>query len=210
MHERKVVIYLACMHLICLATTTYVHSIPVHIGNFLFQWDFLIMPIVFTSSLYATWRYGTNVMRSVIRLVAPGAFVLAYVMNLIFDTGMYVGIEKLFTFDMFVAQIAIASTCAYVAGQSMTMWTYVFMRKYDLTVLALIAAMVSGSFYDSLLFFTVFTAGGEFANYYWINLTAFSTVCKSIVHVIFFVPILCVLKRITLHSIPVLNKINLL
>jgi len=151
--------------------------------------------------------FDAKIDRQIIYYAMFPALVISYAVTAGFKSGAWQGAESLYTFDLFVFRIAIASFSAYVLGQIMDVFVFNKLRKHKSWWHAPFASAVFGNLIDTYIFFFVAfykTSDAYLAN----NLLEIATVdyfFKVLVNSVFFLPMYKILldwiiKRIERES----------
>src|SRR5690554_6554532 len=203
----KLALYLASFHVLIVASSNYLVQFPIMVFGFKATWGAFTFPFIFLATDLIVRLFGAKMGRRIIYYAMFPALVISYAVTAGFKSGAWQGAESLYTFDLFVFRIAIASFSAYVLGQIMDVFVFNKLRKHKSWWHAPFASAVFGNLIDTYIFFFVAfykTSDAYLAN----NLLEIATVdyfFKVLVNSVFFLPMYKILldwiiKRIERES----------
>ncbi|MFA5668663.1 MAG: 7-cyano-7-deazaguanine/7-aminomethyl-7-deazaguanine transporter [Balneolaceae bacterium] len=186
----KLALYLASFHVLIVASSNYLVQFPIVVFGFKATWGAFTFPFIFLATDLIVRLFGAKMGRQIIYYAMLPALVISYAVTAGFKGGVWLGAERLYTFDLFVFRIAIASFSAYVLGQIMDVFVFNKLRKHNSWWYAPLASAVFGNLIDTFVFFYIAfykTSDTYLAN----NLLEIATVdyiFKVLVNSIFFLP----------------------
>src|SRR5699024_5510190 len=154
-------------------------------------WGAFTFPFIFLATDLTVRILGAKSGRRVIFLAMFPALLVSYVITTGFRHGLWMGIDALFDFNLFVFRIALASFSAYVIGQVLDVFVFNKLRQHRQWWHAPLASAILGNLLDTATFFFVAfykTSDSYLAN----NLLEIATVdysFKIVVNAIIFLPL---------------------
>lgn len=187
----KLPILLASFHILIVAASNYLVQFPINIFGFKATWGAFTFPFIFLATDLTVRLLGAKVGRKVILYAMFPALVVSYLVTNGFRGGTWLGVDQLFSFDLFVARIAIASFAAYVIGQLIDVFVFNRLRQSKTWWYAPVASTLIGNLIDTYAFF--FIAFYKTSDVYLAeNLVEIATVdyfFKVLISGIFFLPL---------------------
>ncbi|HLS12169.1 MAG TPA: 7-cyano-7-deazaguanine/7-aminomethyl-7-deazaguanine transporter [Flavobacteriaceae bacterium] len=192
-------ILLASFHILIVAASNYLVQFPISVFGFKATWGAFTFPFIFLATDLTVRLLGAKIGRKVILYAMFPALVVSYLFTNGFRHGTWLGVDQLFSFDLFVARIAIASFAAYVIGQLIDVYVFNRLRQSNTWWYAPVASTLLGNLIDTYAFF--FIAFYKTSDVYLAeNLVEIATVdyfFKVLISGIFFLP----LYKILLNSL---------
>lgn len=192
-------ILLASFHILIVAASNYLVQFPISVFGFKATWGAFTFPFIFLATDLTVRLLGAKIGRKVILYAMFPALVVSYLFTNGFRHGTWLGVDQLFSFDLFVARIAIASFAAYVIGQLIDVYVFNRLRQSNTWWYAPVASTLLGNLIDTYTFF--FIAFYKTSDVYLAeNLVEIATVdyfFKVLISGIFFLP----LYKILLNSL---------
>lgn len=182
---------LASFHILIVAASNYLVQFPINIFGFKATWGAFTFPFIFLATDLTVRLLGAKVGRKVILYAMFPALIVSYLVTNGFRGGTWLGVDQLFSFDLFVARIAIASFAAYVIGQLIDVFVFNRLRQSKTWWYAPVASTLIGNLIDTYAFF--FIAFYKTSDVYLAeNLVEIATVdyfFKVLISGIFFLPL---------------------
>lgn len=183
---------LVAFHLIVIAASNYLVQIPVSFGSVTTTWGAFTFPFIFLATDLTVRLYGAPLARKIIFFAMLPALVASYVLSVLFFEGQFQGLAPLFSFNSFVARIALASLLAYLLGQLLDVTVFSLVRKHFTQVwwVAPALSLVIGSLLDTLIFFSVafYQSSDAFMAANWPDIAAVDYGVKLTIGLLVFVP----------------------
>jgi len=188
---QRLLLLLAGFHILVIATSNYLVQFPISVFGLKATWGAFTFPFIFLATDLTVRLLGAKTGRRVIFLAMLPALLVSYVITTGFRHGIWMGIESLFTFNLFVFRIALASFSAYVLGQILDVFVFNKLRQHKQWWHAPLASAVFGNLLDTATFFFIAfykTSDAYLAN----NLLEIATVdysFKITVNAVIFLPL---------------------
>jgi len=200
--QTPLAIGLACFHILIIASSNYLVQFPITVFGFKATWGAFTFPFIFLATDLTVRLYGAKMARHIIFYAMGPALLVSYLITIGFRHGIWMGIDKLLSFDLFVFRIALASFAAYVVGQILDIFVFNKLRQHKQWWHAPVASGIFGNLIDTYTFF--FIAFYKTSDVYLAeNLVEIATVdyfFKIIISALFFLPLYkVILDRITKH-----------
>lgn len=203
----KLAIWLVIFHIIIVASSNYLVQFPITVFGFKATWGAFTFPFIFLATDLTVRFFGAKAGRRIIFYAMLPALLVSYIITVGFRHGSWLGLDAIFTFDLFVARIAIASFSAYVVGQILDIFVFNKLRQHKQWWHAPVASAIFGNFMDTLVFFVIAfykTSDAYLAD----NLVEIGTVdyiFKMLINALFFLPLYKVIldqiiKRLPLYK----------
>lgn len=187
----QLAVLLALFHIIIVASSNYLVQFPISIFGFKTTWGAFTFPFIFLATDLIVRFFGPQLGRRIIFYAMFPALAVSYLVTVGFRNGTWLGIDTLFSFDLFVARIAIASFSAYVVGQIIDIYVFNKLRQHKQWWHAPVASAIFGNLMDTVVFF--FIAFYKTSDVYLSeNLVEIATVdysFKLVINALFFLPL---------------------
>ena len=115
--QQKALLFLACFHLIIIASSNYLVQLPFTLFGLHTTWGAFTFPFIFLATDLTVRVFGAQLARRIIFFAMLPALVVSYLLSVLFFEGQFQGLAPLRELNLFVARIAIASFMAYSLGQ---------------------------------------------------------------------------------------------
>lgn len=148
-------ILLASFHILIVAASNYLVQFPISVFGFKATWGAFTFPFIFLATDLTVRLLGAKIGRKVILYAMFPALVVSYLVTNGFRGGAWLGVDQLFSFDLFVARIAIASFAAYVIGQLIDVNVFNRLRQSKTWWYAPVASTLLGNLIDTYAFFFI-------------------------------------------------------
>lgn len=189
--SQKPALLLACFHILIVASSNYLVQFPITVFGFKATWGAFTFPFIFLATDLTVRVLGAKTGRKVVFYAMGPALLISYFITVAFRNGIWLGTDSLFTFNLFVFRIALASFSAYVIGQLMDVFVFDKLRQHQQWWHAPLASAIVGNLVDTYAFFYIAfykTSDAYLAE----NLLEIATVdygFKIIINSIFFLPL---------------------
>lgn len=191
LHLRRAAVWLACFHILIVASSNYLVQFPITVFGFKATWGAFTFPFIFLATDLTVRILGARMGRRIIFYAMLPALIVSYVITVSFRQGAWLGLHSLVTFDLFVARIAIASFTAYVVGQLNDIYVFNKLRRHKQWWHAPLASAIFGNLTDTFTFFVIAfykTSDAYLANNLF-EIAAVDYVFKILVNSIIFLPL---------------------
>lgn len=190
-YNRKTVLLIAAFHILIIASSNYLVQFPINVFGFKATWGAFTFPFIFLATDLTVRVFGAQTGRRIIFYAMFPALLVSYWVTIGFRHGVWLGVEKLWSFDMFVFRIALASFSAYVVGQIMDVFVFNKLRQHKQWWHAPLASAIVGNLVDTYVFFYIaFYKTSD--TYLAENLVEIATVdyfFKIFINALFFLPL---------------------
>src|SRR5699024_4005236 len=126
----QLAVSLPLSHILTVASSSYFVQFPISIFAFTTTWRPFTFPFIFLATDSIVRFFGPQLGRRIIFYAMFPALAVSYLVTVGFRNGIWLGIDTLFSFDLFVARIAIASFSAYVVGQIIDIYVFNKLRQH--------------------------------------------------------------------------------
>lgn len=190
-NSKKLALLFAIIHVVIIASSNFLVQIPVKVLGYNATWGAFTFPFIFLATDLTVRIYGASLARKIVFYAMLPALLISYIITVLFRDGVFVGIESLLVFNLFVARISLASFSAYVVGQIMDIFIFDKLRKNAKWWYAPLTSTVLGNLVDTFTFFMIAfykTTDSYLAE----NLFEIATIdylFKILVSTIFFLPL---------------------
>jgi len=188
---QRLALILVGFHILIVASSNYLVQFPLTVFGFKTTWGAFTFPFIFLATDLTVRLFGARLGRRIIFYAMFPALVVSYFITVGFRHGNWLGFDSIFSFDLFVARIAIASFSAYVVGQILDIYVFNKLRQHKQWWHAPLASAIFGNLMDTIVFFTIaFYKTSD--TYLAENLFEIATVdyaFKMIINALFFLPL---------------------
>lgn len=153
--NQRLVLSLVAFHILIVASSNYLVQFPITVFGFKATWGAFTFPFIFLATDLTVRLLGASLGRKIIFYAMFPALIVSYLITVGFRHGNWLGVDSFFSFDLFVARIAIASFSAYVVGQVLDVFVFNKLRQHKQWWHAPLASAIFGNFMDTLTFFTI-------------------------------------------------------
>lgn len=184
-------ILLASFHILIVAASNYLVQFPINIFGFKATWGAFTFPFIFLATDLTVRLLGAQIGRKVILYAMFPALVVSYLVTNGFRGGTWLGVDQLFSFDLFVARIAIASFAAYVIGQLIDVNIFNRLRQSKTWWYAPVASTLMGNLIDTYAFFFIafYKTSDVYLAKNWVEIATVDYFFKVLISSIFFLPL---------------------
>lgn len=189
--KTKLAIYLACFHILIIASSNYLVQFPITVLGFKATWGAFTFPFIFLATDLTVRLFGAKLGRRIVFYAMLPALLVSYWVTIGFRNGEWMGLDQLFSFDLFVARIALASFSAYVVGQLMDVFVFNKLRQHKQWWHAPLASAVVGNLIDTFTFFYIafYKTSDTYLAENLVEIAWVDYVFKMMVNAIFFLPL---------------------
>lgn len=188
---RHTTLLLACFHILIVASSNYLVQFPITVFGFKATWGAFTFPFIFLATDLTVRILGAHEGRRIIFYAMFPALVVSYFVTVGFRNGIWLGITNLFTFNLFVARIAIASFSAYVIGQLNDIFVFNKLRKHKQWWHAPLASAIFGNLTDTFTFFVIafYKTSDTYLSENLFEIAAVDYTFKILVNAVLFLPL---------------------
>ncbi|WP_310992039.1 7-cyano-7-deazaguanine/7-aminomethyl-7-deazaguanine transporter [Aequorivita marina] len=191
--EKKQVLalWLAGFHILIVASSNYLVQFPISVFGFKATWGAFTFPFIFLATDLTVRLFGAQLGRRIIFYAMFPALLVSYLITVGFRHGSWLGIESFFSFDLFVARIAIASFSAYVVGQILDVFVFNKLRQHKQWWHAPVASSIFGNLMDTFVFFTIafYKTSDAYLAENLVEIATVDYVFKVVINGLFFLPL---------------------
>lgn len=189
--QHQLALLLASFHILIVASSNYLVQFPITIFGFHATWGAFTFPFIFLATDLTVRIFGAHLGRRIIFYAMFPALIVSYLVTVGFRHGVWVGASQLFTFNLFVARIAIASFSAYVIGQIMDVFVFNKLRQHRQWWHAPLASAILGNFMDTFTFFTIafYKTSDPYLAEHLVEIATVDYVFKIIINSVIFLPL---------------------
>lgn len=189
--SRRLVLPIACFHILIIAASNYLVQFPVTVLGYKTTWGAFTFPFIFLATDLTVRLFGARPGRRIVFYAMLPALLVSYFFTTAFRNGEWIGFGQLFIFNLFVFRIAIASFSAYVVGQILDIFVFNKLREHRQWWHPPIASGVFGSFADTLTFFFIafYKTSDTFLAENWMEIAAVDYVFKIMIQGLLYLPL---------------------
>lgn len=202
---RKALTYLALFHIAIIASSNYLVQIPFTVFGMHTTWGAFTFPFVFLATDLTVRIFGAQLARRIIFWVMLPSLLLSYALSVLFYEGAFQGAAQLFTFNLFVARIAVASFMAYLLGQIMDVHVFNRLRQSKRWWIAPACSTVIGNALDTIAFFGIafFQSPDPFMAAHWQEIALVDYGFKLVISLGLFIPMYGVLLNYLIKKLTI-------
>lgn len=200
-------IWLSFFHILIIASSNYLVQLPINIFGFHTTWGAFTFPFIFLTTDLTVRIFGASLARKIIFVVMIPALALSYLLSTLFYDGLWQGYQSIYSFNLVVARIAIASFMAYVLGQILDIYVFNRLRQLKTWWIAPSISAVFGNLSDTIAFFSIafYKSTNAFMAENWVEIALVDYVFKLIICALFFLPMYGVLLNVLLKRLVRVN-----
>lgn len=182
---------LAAFHILIIASSNFLVQFPITVLGFKATWGAFTFPFIFLATDLTVRLLGAHWGRRVIMYAMIPALIVSYVITVGFRNGNWLGISNLFTWDLFVARIALASFSAYVVGQIIDVYVFNRLRQHKQWWHAPVASAIFGNLVDTFTFFYIafYKTSDVYLAENLVEIATVDYIFKMAINAIFFLPL---------------------
>ncbi len=182
---------LACFHILIIASSNYLVQFPITVFGFKATWGAFTFPFIFLATDLTVRLFGAKLGRKIVFYAMIPALLVSYWVTIGFRHGNWLGFSTLFTFDLFVVRIALASFSAYVVGQLMDVFVFNKLRQHKQWWHAPLASAIIGNLVDTFTFFYIafYKTSDVYLAENLVEIATVDYIFKMLVNAIFFLPL---------------------
>ncbi|MBO3098957.1 7-cyano-7-deazaguanine/7-aminomethyl-7-deazaguanine transporter [Gelidibacter pelagius] len=196
----RLVLLLVGFHILIIASSNYLVQFPISIFGFKATWGAFTFPFIFLATDLTVRVFGARMGRRIVFYAMFPALAVSYFITVAFRQGIWLGFDTFFSFDLFVARIAIASFAAYVVGQILDIFVFNKLRQHKQWWHAPLASGIFGNFMDTLTFFFIafYKTSDAYLAENLVEIATVDYIFKIIISALFFLPLYkVILDRVT-------------
>ncbi|WP_034258743.1 7-cyano-7-deazaguanine/7-aminomethyl-7-deazaguanine transporter [Aequorivita capsosiphonis] len=188
---RKLALLLVAFHILIVASSNYLVQFPISVFGFKATWGAFTFPFIFLATDLTVRIFGARLGRRIIFYAMFPALVVSYLITVGFRHGIWLGFNSFFSFDLFVARIAIASFSAYVVGQILDVFVFNKLRQHKQWWHAPVASGIFGNLMDTFVFFTVafYKTSDAYLAENLVEIATVDYIFKIVINALFFLPL---------------------
>lgn len=189
--QKNLAFLLASFHILIIASSNYLVQFPLTVFGFKATWGAFTFPFIFLATDLTVRLFGAKLGRRIIFYAMLPALIVSYLVTIGFRNGVWLGINSFFSFDLFVARIALASFSAYVIGQLMDVFVFNKLRQHKQWWHAPLASAIVGNLVDTFAFFYIafYKTSDAYLAENLFEITIVDYVFKVFINAIFFLPL---------------------
>lgn len=196
----RLVLLLVGFHILIIASSNYLVQFPISIFGLKATWGAFTFPFIFLATDLTVRLFGARMGRRIVFYAMFPALAVSYFITVAFRQGIWLGFDTIFSFDLFVARIAIASFAAYVVGQILDIFVFNKLRQHKQWWHAPLASGIFGNFMDTLTFFFIafYKTSDAYLAENLVEIATVDYIFKIIINALFFLPLYkVILDRVT-------------
>lgn len=189
--KQQLALLLAGFHILIIASSNYLVQFPITVLGFKATWGAFTFPFIFLATDLTVRLFGASLGRRIIFYAMFPALVVSYLITTGFRHGIWLGVDQLFSFDLFVARIALASFSAYAVGQLLDVFVFDRLRRHKQWWHAPLASAIVGNFMDTLTFFTIafYKTSDTYLADNLVEIATVDYIFKITINALFFLPL---------------------
>lgn len=153
--QQQLAFLLASFHILIVASSNYLVQFPITVFGYKATWGAFTFPFIFLATDLTVRLFGAKMGRRIIFYAMGPALLVSYLITVGFRHGNWLGMERLFEFNLFVFRIALASFSAYVIGQILDIFVFNKLRQHKQWWHAPLASAILGNLIDTATFFFI-------------------------------------------------------
>ncbi|MBR7002008.1 MAG: 7-cyano-7-deazaguanine/7-aminomethyl-7-deazaguanine transporter [Neisseriaceae bacterium] len=204
LEERRLALRrLVFFHIVIIAASNYLVQFPFAIGDIHATWGALSFPFIFVATDLTVRIFGKSQARKIVFYSMLPALLLSYAISVLFQDGHLTQLSHLFTFNLFVLRIVIASMLAYLFGQLLDIMVFNRLRTLKHWWIAPSASSILGCLADTFVFFSVafFQSPDPYMASHWVPIAISDYAFKLVINLLFFLPIYGVVLRFVMNKL---------
>lgn len=189
--RHRLELLLASFHILVVASSNFTVQFPVSVFGFKTTWGAFVFPFIFLATDLTVRILGAKSGRRVIMFAMGPALLVSYIITVGFREGIWQGVESLFSFNLFVFRIAIASFSAYVVGQLLDIYVFNRLRQHKQWWHAPVASGVFGNLTDTATFFFIafYKTPDVYLSENLVEIATVDYIFKLLISALFFLPL---------------------
>lgn len=194
---------LVLFHIVIIVASNYLVQFPFSIGNIHATWGALSFPFIFVATDLTVRIFGKGQARKIVFYSMIPALLLSYAVSVLFKDGRWTQLSDLYTFNLFVLRIVIASMLAYLFGQLLDIVVFDRLRQIKAWWAAPSASSILGSLVDTFVFFAIafYHSPNAFMAEKWVHIAWTDYIFKLSINLLFFLPIYGIVLRYVLGKL---------
>lgn len=208
--KSQLLLLLVVFHIVIIASSNYLVQFPLSIFGFNATWGAFTFPLIFLATDLTVRLLGAKLGRRIIFFTMFPALVVSYIITVCFQDGSWLGINSLFSFNLFVARIALASFAAYVLGQILDIYVFNTLRQHKQWWRAPFASAIFGNLLDTFTFFSIafYKTSDVYLSENLVEIATVDYIFKMIINALFFLPLYKVILNQILKRIQTISVEN--
>jgi len=195
---RRALMLLVGFHIVIICASNYLVQLPFTVFGWHTTWGAFSFPFVYLATDLTVRIFGQgNARRIIFKAMIPALFV-SYFIGVLFQQGLFNGVEALAEYNSFVFRIAFASFAAYLFGQLLDIKVFDKLRSTKQWWVAPMASTLLGNLLDTFIFFGLafYASSDAFMSANWPEIAMIDYGFKLIVSLLLFLPAYGVLLKI--------------
>jgi len=195
---RRALMLLVGFHIVIICASNYLVQLPFTVFGWHTTWGAFSFPFVYLATDLTVRIFGQgNARRIIFKAMIPALFV-SYFIGVLFQQGLFNGVEALADYNSFVFRIAFASFAAYLFGQLLDIKVFDKLRSTKQWWVAPTASTLLGNLLDTFIFFGLafYASSDAFMSANWPEIAMIDYGFKLIVSLLLFLPAYGVLLKI--------------
>lgn len=192
---RIALLVLCSFHILVIAASNYLVQLPITLLGFHTTWGAFSFPFLFLATDLTVRLMGRHAARRLIARVMLPALIVSYLISVLFQQGQWRGMEALWSFNLFVGRIALASFMAYALGQALDILVFDRLRRRSPWWLAPVGSTILGNLLDTFIFFFIafWHSPDPFMAEHWIEIALVDYGVKLTISLLLFLPLYAML-----------------
>lgn len=189
--NQRLTVLLVAFHIIIVASSNYLVQFPISVFGFKATWGAFTFPLIFLATDLTVRLLGAKLGRQIIFHAMFPALMVSYLITVGFRHGIWLGFDTFFSFNLFVARIAIASFCAYVVGQVLDIFVFNKLRQHKQWWHAPFVSAIFGNLLDTITFFTIafYKTSDTYLAENLVEIATVDYIFKMMINALFFLPL---------------------
>ena len=195
---RRALTLLVGFHIIIICASNYLVQIPFTLFGWHNTWGAFSFPFVYLATDLTVRIFGQQHARIIILKAMLPALIISYVIGVLFQQGIFKGVDALSEYNSFVFRIAFASFAAYLLGQLLDIKVFAKLRLVKQWWVAPTLSTLLGNLLDTVIFFAIafYASSDSFMAANWPEIASLDYAFKFFVSLFLFLPAYGVLLKV--------------
>jgi len=195
---RRAITLLVGFHIIIICASNYLVQLPFTLFGWHTTWGAFSFPFVYLATDLTVRIFGQKEARRIILKAMLPALIVSYIVGVLFQQGIFKGVDALVEYNSFVFRIAFASFAAYLFGQLLDIKVFDKLRAQKQWWVAPTTSTLLGNLLDTFIFFGLafYASSDAFMSANWLEIAMIDYGFKLIVSLLLFLPAYGVLLKI--------------
>lgn len=188
--SHRAILLLAGFHILIICASNYLVQLPFTLFGWHTTWGAFSFPFVYLATDLTVRIFGQQNARRIIFKAMFPALVISYIIGVLFEQGMFTGVNALNEYNSFVFRITLASFFAYLFGQLLDIKVFAKLRRMKQWWVAPTMSTLLGNLLDTLIFFSVafYASSDSFMATHWFEISMSDYAFKLTVSLLLFLP----------------------